>query len=234
MKNICVLSVIAAVTTLMLSGCIDEQKVSLENFECLSGSIKAECIATSFNAAKGPYISEQHHQFCISEPIIDISSNEPQGNSQYRLTGSDFFSSSPDLTFSQTLVKLLLTTMQVSRQGWSFVADSPETVKLFGTEYKVLKITGPGELPGIISSQNVSWAEITLYGNIQKKVIERITVKNVLSGEKLTSYAYNWRFMEETGKQMPTKIDVLNTKNGTIDAKKVLQIHYLSFKTAGF
>jgi hypothetical protein len=55
-------------------------------------------------------------------------------------------------------------------------------------------------------------------------------VKNILSGENITSFAYNWQFIEETGKRMPTKIDVLNTENGDVDAQTILQIHYLSFK----
>ena len=230
MKNIYALSILAVVATLTLSGCVDEQETLQEYITCQGTSLKADCIVTSFTTHKGPYISRKQQQICMSEPVIEISANEPQGKVQYSLAGDAFLSSAPDMTFTPTMAKLLLTTMQLAGQGWSLIENSTETAKMFGIEYKVLKITGPQGLPGIISSQNVPWAEITLYGNMQKKVVERVTVKNTLSGEELTSYAYNWRFVEEAKKKMPTKIDVLNTDNGTINAKKILQIHYLSFK----
>ncbi len=197
---------------------------------CQGTSIKADCIVTIFTAENGPYVSQQTQQICMSEPIIEITADEPQGSVQYTLAGDVFSSSAPDVTFTQTLVKLLLTTIRLGDEGWTLVANSNETSKIFGTEYKVLKITGPQSPGEIISAENVPWAEITLYGNMQKKVVERVNVKNILSGENITSYAYNWRFVEKAGKRMPTKIDVLNTDNGDIGAKTILQIHYLSFK----
>ena len=230
MKNVYALSILAMVATLVISGCLEEQKGSPEMITCQGTSIKADCIVTTFTAENGPYVSQQQHQICMSEPIIEISADEPQGSVQYTLAGDVFYSSAPDVIFNKTFAKLLLTTMRLGDEGWSLFANSPETAKFFGKEYKVLKITGRGAIGGENFVHSADWAEIILYGNMRKKVVERITVKNILSGENITSYAYNWRIVKETGKRMPSKIDVLNTENGDIGAKTILQIHYLSFE----
>jgi hypothetical protein len=230
MKNVYALIILAIVTTLTISGCFEGQKGFRGMIDCQGKFINADCIVTTFTAENGPYVSQQYHQICMSEPIIEISADEPQGKVQYSLSGDVFSSSTPSVTFTPTLVKLLLTTMRLGDEGWSMLANSKQTAKLFGTKYKVLRITGPQRPDGIISADKVPWAEITLYGNMGKKVVERVSVKNISSGENLTSFAYNWRLMEETGKRLPSKIDVLNTENGDIGAPTILKIHYLSFK----
>ena len=119
----------------------------------------------------------------------------------------------------------------LTRQFVLKATQSSEKVKLFGSDYKVLKIKTGAAYPAAISAHALPWAEITLYGNIQKRIIDRVSIKNIRSGKEFSAYGYNWHRVDKLNKRLPTKIDVFDAANWNIDAKRAMQIHYLGFET---
>jgi len=228
MKNLFALVVFASVIVLISGGCSQEPQMDSTQTVCLGPSLNAETLVTYQESQSGPYITVENHEMCFSQANIEISADEPQGNIRYRLDGSNFMvkSHNKPTGWHQLYAKLMLTTTRLGDYGWQFVSRSDETEKIFGETYKKVRISASGPF----SEHYVPWAEITLYGNPQNNRVERVTIKCEKTGTKLTSYAYNWRFVKELGLSVPTKIDVLNTENGTANATPVLQANYLTLR----
>lgn len=217
--------VLTFVMIFIASGCLQEQELQTTETVCQGQTLDASCVVTFYKSQNASYITKQNHQICMTDVNIEITADEPQGKVKYRLDSSNFLgqSNNAGTICNKTYAKLILTTMRLGDYGWQSIAGSPENAKIFGKNYKKLTISASGAF----SEHYVPWAEITLFANPNKKIIERVSIKNLKNGTELASYAYNWRLVKELGKRMPTKIDVLNTDKGTINATGVLQVHYL-------
>ena len=225
MKNLYGPAISVFVMVLITGGCFQEQQETTETI-CQGASLDAEAVVTFYAAQNGSYITLENHEICMTAGNIEISAAEPTGEVRYRLDGGDFLvkSNQQASDWDMLYAKLILTTMRLGDSGWQFAAEAPENTRIFGENYKKLTISAAGPF----SEHYVPWAEITLYAHPQKKLIERVGIKCQKNSTELLAFAYNWRFVEELGLKMPTKIDVLNTENGMVNAKPILQIHYLT------
>jgi hypothetical protein len=211
---------------LIAGGC--QQEEQLPAAICQGPTLNAEAVVTFHEAKNESYITLQNHQICTTASNIEISADEPQGNVTYRLNGEYFLlmSNSAATEWDMAYSKLILTAMRLGDYGGQFDTEASKKARIFGENYEKLIISASGAL----FEHYVPWAEITLYAHPQKNLIERITLKCHESSLELTSFAYNWRFVEELGQKMPTKIDVLNTENGYLNAEPVLQVNYLTLE----
>ena len=234
MKKIVMLSILAIVTV-ALSGCLESKKDPYAEILCGSKSIKADCIVTFYSDNHPSYLSQQQHQIGLSEPFIKISADEPTGKPECKLYGADFYIKKPvpndiqPMICDSTYAKLLQTIITVGDIGWDNINSSSQTTIISGTEYKVATIAPSTQQLAKLGVDCVPWAQITLYGNTQNKLIDRITVKNPRSGVALSANVYNWRSIKELNKQVPSKIDIYKTDKWQLDLEKAVQIKYLDF-----
>lgn len=232
--------VLVSAAAFLFSGCMESRVDPYTEVFCGGKSLDAKCIVVFDGKDNEKYISEQRHSFCLSEPFIEITAREPAGNSGCRLAGADFYVKKPvpdnagPMILDSLYAKLLLTLVTVGDSGWDQASASANSVKLFGTDYKTftIKPSLSGDSTGQtgLSVHSVPWAQIKVYANMEKKVIDRVTVKNLKTGAELSGYAYNWRKINYIDKKVPTKIDIISTGNWDLDADTSIQINYLDFE----
>ena len=238
MNKVGMLCVVTTVLVL-IGGCSESSRSKVDPYSlvyCGGKTLDASCIVIFEDESNGKYLSEQEHRICLSNPYIEITSNEPTGASECKLSGADFYVKKPvpdnihPVACDSLYAKLIQTLMTVGNLGAEAAGGSANTMEMFGTDYKTVTLNpGPVGLSAL-EVHKVPCAQIKLYANTEKGVIDRVTVKNLKSGAELSGYAYNWRNISEINKKVPSKIDIFMSGDWDVDVNPAIQINYLDFK----
>lgn len=197
-------------------------------------SIVADCVVTFYAADGGMYLSEQRHTIYPWSQAIEISANEPQGRFRWKLSGGEFrvvtgaakVDELPIGIYDRNIAKLILTSVVASSGMSAELSESSEPAKVQGRWYSVIQI-GPGSTyPKTLKNIEVPWAKITLYGNSNSGVIDRVVIEDVASGLRLMAHSYNFWLLKEIGKSIPTKIDVFKIDGAGIKQQRILSCAY--------
>lgn len=220
-----------------VSGCLRsvEQQASVEIVRaeeeaakaCGGGErIEAKCIVSFYSDDGSKYISEQQHTICPVSESITIVAKEPQGSYIWELSGESFgilkgtakSGSVPKASIDRGIAKIILTSLLA---GGGFITESDglrlEPAKIEGQWYQPIELgSGPSK----------SWALVRLYQNMGSKKIDMVKLKDSEQKLLLIARSYNYRWIEEIGKNLPTKIDVFDTDNKGFPERRLLQIDY--------
>ena len=71
-----------------------------------------------------------------------------------------------------------------------------------------------------------SWAWLRLFQNMDSMKIDMVKLEDAEQKIILIARSYNYRWIEEIGKSLPTKIDVFSTDNKGFPLQRLLQIDY--------
>ncbi len=189
-------------------------------------SIAAQCVVSFYSGNGSKYISEQQHMICPVSETITILADEPQGRFIWELSGDSFgilkgtarSGSVPKAGINRAMAKIILTSLLA---GGGFTLESEglrlDPAKIDGQWYQ------PIELRLGLSN---SWAWLRLFQNMDSMKIDMVKLEDAEQKIILIARSYNYRWIEEIGKNLPTKIDVFSTDNKGFPLQRLLQIDY--------
>lgn len=194
---------------------------------CGSGeSIAAQCVVSFYSGNGSKYISEQQHKICPVSETITILADEPQGSFIWELSADRFqilkgtsrSVSTPKASINRVTAKIILTSLLA---GGGFTPESEklllEPAKIDGQWYQPIELrSGPPN----------SWALLRLFQNMDSMRIDMVKLEDVEQKILLLARSYNYRWISEIGKNLPTKIDVFSTDNKGFPLQRLLQIDY--------
>jgi len=194
-------------------------------------SIVADCIVTFYKADGSIYLSEQRHKIYPQSQGLEISGIEPGGQFTWILLGGDFrtvegtanVGELPGVMYDRKIAKLILTAIVAGSGMSAQLSESSELVKIQGRWYSVIQI-GRGNSSKRLKSFEVPWANLMLYGDSSRGVIDRVVIEDITSDERLMAYSYNFRPLKEMDKSIPTKIDIFKVNKTQTRQKRLLSI----------
>jgi hypothetical protein len=181
----------------------------------------------SFYSSNGSkYISEQQHMICPVSETITILADEPQGSFIWELSADSFrilkgtarSGSVPKAGINRAMAKIILTSLLA---GGGFTLESEglrlDPAKIDGQWYQPIEFRlGPPS----------SWAWLRLFQNMDSMKIDMVKLEDAEQKIVLIARSYNYRWIGEIGKSLPTKIDVFSTDNKGFPLQRLLQIDY--------
>jgi len=201
-------------------------------------SIVADCVVTFYTADGSTYLSEQRHTIRPESQVLEISANEPRGRFKWKLSRGDFqviagavkLNDLPIAVCDRNAAKLILTSVTVASGMSTELGVSSELAKIRGRWYSIIRV-GPGRsYSKTLKNIEVPWAELTLYGDSDSGMIERVTIEDTESGLTLTAHSYNFWWLKEISRSIPTKIDVFKTDKAGRERERILQVNYHTVK----
>jgi hypothetical protein len=194
---------------------------------CSSGeSIAAQCVVSFYSGNGSKYISEQQHMICPVSETITILADEPQGSFIWELSGDSFqilkgtveSGSVPKAGINRAMAKIILTSLLA---GGGFTLESEglrlDPAKIDGQWYQPIEFRlGPPS----------SWAWLRLFQNMDSMKIDMVKLEDAEQKILLIARSYNYRWIDEIGKSLPTKINVFSTDNKGFPLQQLLQIDY--------
>ncbi len=228
MKRLCVFTLLLVLLCVVTGGCRQSQLVSVgqnvgTRFACDQDTITAECIVTRYADDGGEYLSEQVHRICSDDGAIEMSANEPQGRFVWLLRGREFKVvvgkgrlSRLETTLCDRGYARIISVAMLAGAGMMDVSSLPvlDPVKIEGQWYE------PISLPS--QSEEVT---VTLYRSKDTGIIDVIGLEDLAGGRTLTARSYNYRFSQQLGKRVPTKIDLFGGSRLSL-ANRILDINY--------
>jgi len=204
----------------------------------VSRTIVADCIVTFYKADASIYLSEQRHTIHPQSQGLEISGTEPGGQFTWELLGGDFravegtanVGELPGVMYDRKIAKLILTGIVAGSGMSAQLSESFELVKIQGRWYSFIQI-GRGTTSKKLKSFEVPWANLMLYGDSSRGVIDRVVIEDITSGERLMAYSYNFRLLKGMDKSIPTKIDVFKVNATQTEQKRLLSITYHTMRT---
>ncbi len=194
---------------------------------CGSGeSIAAQCVVSFYSSNGSKYISEQQHMICPVSETITILADEPQGSFIWELSGDSFgilkgtarSGSVPKAVINRAMAKIILTSLLA---GGGFTLESEglrlDPAKIDGQWYQPIEFR--------LGLPN-SWAWLRLFQNMDSMKIDMVKLEDAEQRIVLIARSYNYRWIGEIGKSLPTKIDVFSTDNKGFPLQRLLQIDY--------
>ncbi len=194
---------------------------------CGSGeSIAAQCVVSFYSGNGSKYISEQQHMICPVSETITILADEPQGSFIWELSGEDFgilkdtarSGSVPKASINRAMAKIILTSLLA---GGGFTLESEglrlDPAKIDGQWYQPIEFR--------LGLSN-SWAWLRLFQNMDSMKIDMVKLEDAEQKIILIARSYNYRWIAEIGKSLPTKINVFSTDNKGFPLQRLLQIDY--------
>ena len=232
-----------------LSGCggfyidsRDERRVGVIGAEDKFGgpanrSIVADCVVTFYEADGSIYLSEQRYTIYPQSQGLEISGTEPGGRFTWKLLGGDFrvvvgaakVDKLPRGIYDRNIAKLILISIVAGSGMSAQLSESSELEKLQGRWYSVIHIE-PGISSKRMKSFEVPWAKLTLYGDSSKGVIDRVVIEDVARGLRLMAHSYNFWWLKEMGRSIPTKIDVFKIDATGAKQQRILSCAYHTVK----
>ncbi len=189
-------------------------------------SIAAQCVVSFYSGNGSKYISEQRHMICPVSETITILADEPQGSFIWELSGDNFgilkgtarSGSVPKAGINRAMAKIILTSLLA---GGGFTLESEglrlDPAKIDGQWYQPIEFRlGPSN----------SWAWLRLFQNMDSMKIDMVKLEDAEQKIILIARSYNYRWIGEIGKSLPTKIDVFSTDNKGFLLQRLLQIDY--------
>ena len=240
-----------ALLSAILSGCgksyitgADEGLVDLggedsETTASTGGSIVADCVVTFYAADGSTYLSEQRHTIRPELAVLEVYADEPQGSFKWKLWGADFqkvagvakVDELPMGISDRNLAKLVLTSVTVGSDMGPELSASSELEKIDGRWYNVTKIERGTTYSKTLKDIEVPWAKLTLYSDSTSGVIDRVVIEDVQSGLTLMAHSYNFWWLKEIGRSIPTKIDIFKIDEARTGRQRILHVDYHTVKT---
>jgi hypothetical protein len=204
-----------------------------------SRSIVADCVVTFYAADGSTYLSEQRHTIWPELAVLEVYADEPQGSFKWKLWGADFqkvagvakVDELPMGISNRNLAKLVLTSVTVGSDMGPELSASSELAKIDGRRYSVTKIGRGTTYSKTLKDIEVPWAKLTLYGDSTSGVIDRVVIEDVQSGLTLMAHSYNFWWLKEIGRSIPTKIDVFKIDEVRTGRQRILHVDYHTVKT---
>jgi len=196
---------------------------------CGSGeNIAAQCVVSFYSGNGSKYISEQRHMICPVSETITILADEPQGSFIWELSGDIFqilkgkgtagTGSAPKAGINRAMAKIILTSILA---GGGFTLESEglrlDPAKIDGQWYQPIEFR--------LALPN-SWAWLRLFQNMDSMKIDMVQLEDAEQKIILIARSYNYRWIGEIDKSLPTKIDVFSADNKGFPLQRLLQIDY--------
>ena len=196
--------------------------------ECSSVGIAEFAVVTFFNEDGSSYLTEQEHRICPGRGIL-ISANEPSGRFECELSDGVFrvaksgpqVDELPRQVFGRAMAQLILTSVCA---GAGFVESGAE-------ELEPVKIESQWYQPIELAAVQAGWAKQKLYRNRDSSVIDRVLVEDQQRGVFLVGLSYDYRWIEEAGKSIPTQIEVFSINKAGKRQRRILQVKYHTIET---
>jgi hypothetical protein len=210
------LTVLSLISIVVLSGCVcstntcdipklDEQA----DFPVVSKNlIRTNCLVTVFKPDGSKYLTEQSHEIITEPATITITSVEPEGDFAWKLEKGNFSilmcpaeASSADIIWNQTIAQTVLTCM--TKTGTFIKEEIDPTLE-------AIKANGKWYYPIEIMSENEQIKQ-TIFLNRSSSQIDMVRTENLQLGEIMTGRCYNYREFRDSGRFLPTAIDIYSS-----------------------
>ncbi|HPD45447.1 MAG TPA: hypothetical protein P5279_03635 [Anaerohalosphaeraceae bacterium] len=188
--------------------------------------IAADCTVTFFQVAgNGEYFSTQQHRINPVSKSILIEAREPQGQFSWRLSAEGYASqipsaareTAPAAAIDRDVVRAISACFAAAAGYYDLgAARALEKVKIDGRWYE------PFELPAVPEN-----GQVTLFRLPDEGRIDLVRVNS--GGRTVTAHGYNYHWLDEVGRYVPSKIDVSVQSSVTGPSVRVLRIDYKSF-----
>ncbi|AQT69696.1 hypothetical protein STSP2_02891 [Anaerohalosphaera lusitana] len=206
------------------SGCGEperEENVLKPSLACSGMKLKGETVVRYFNADGSEYITEQDHDFCVSNRSMLVTASEPTGDYIWKLKGGTFRTRPEGGQSEELLSRLEAEAINMSMlAGAGFVSldgvHTGEPVRLSGRWYT------PIEIKGLFAGQ----ISKTVYVNRTSRKVDMVRVEDLKSGEVVSTLVFNYGYINKLDQPVPMKIEVYSTDVDSIDPKKVISFEY--------
>jgi hypothetical protein len=189
--------------------------------------VSAECIVTFFDEEDSKYISRHRHTIYPEDMAIKLEADEPEGNFEYCLYKGDFSlinggsSKNPVALYSSEIARAIV--LAVSARG-GFLGDKDgvmgDPVSIAGRMYQPIDMYAGDDSP---VSQRV-------YREISSNQIDWVEIRNSDNNALIAARSYNVRNLADSGKVMPSSIDIYNTDSSGRPSNRIMNIEYKSFE----
>jgi hypothetical protein len=225
-----IIFITCCIVCIAISGCLKQEAAKPTcniEIEGPGSVISAECIVTFFGEEDSKYISQHHHTIYPEDMAIKIEADEPDGNFEYCLYNGDFSSinggssKNPVALYSSEIARAIV--LAVSARG-GFLGDKAgvmgDPVSIAGRMYQPIDMYAGDDSP---VSQRV-------YREISSNQIDWVEIRNSDNNALIAARSYNVRNLADSGKVMPSSIDIYNTDSSGRPSNRIMNIEYKSFE----
>lgn len=206
--------------TLALTGCQSGSGQAGSQPTVASPSFTAEAIVTYYDPQQVRYLTRQEHRLDAAGRSLVIRADEPDQAIEWNLSGDQFSGPAQGTTQAwcdRRIAKMVLIAFRAASgliDDASFASQDP--IKVDGQWYQ------PLALP------DTDWARMRLFKNQSDSRIDRLELIDSKTKERFIALTYNPVWIENFGKTVPTKIDIIrNTGNSD---RIAIQFHYRSIR----
>lgn len=226
--------ILCSIVCIAISGCLSHsvwngpaKSVRSVQIDNKGPEVSAECIVTFFGEEDSKYISRHHHTIYPEDMAIKVQADEPEGNFEYCLYKGDFSlinggsSKKTVALYSSEIARAIV--LSVSARG-GFLGDKAvvmgDPVSIAGRMYQPIEIY-------VADDSSVSQK---VYREISSRQIDWVEIRNLDNNALIAARSYNVRNLADSGKVMPSSIDIYNTDSSGRPSNRIMNIEYKSFK----
>jgi len=226
--------IICSIVCIAISGCLKHsghvggaRSVAKSEFAASGPMISTDCIVTFYDDQSNSYISEQRHRIFPSSSAVMIEATEPEGKYEWGLSNGVFNVMMGDpvklpvALCSSEIARAIV--LAVSARG-GFLGDKAgvmgDPVSIAGRMYQPIDMYAGDDSP---VSQKV-------YREISSNQIDWVEIRNSDNNALIAARSYNVRNLADSGKVMPSSIDIYNTDSSGRPSNRIMNIEYKSFE----